>query len=78
MSSCQNRERVPEADVLRAICCIIVVLLHAFIGAEIHPGLDRTYESRTWEEAKDKHQRVVEKVQRTLPRKDDLQAPTTE
>lgn len=41
-------------------------------------GLDRTYESSTWEEAKDKHQRVVEKVQRTLPRKDDLQAPTTE
>ena len=44
MPSCQNRERVPEADVLRAICCVIVVLLHAFIGAEIHPGLDRSYE----------------------------------
>lgn len=29
---------------LRAISCAVVVLLHAFVAAEIHPGLDRSYE----------------------------------
>lgn len=31
-------------------------------------GYDRTFESRTWEEAQDKHRRVVAKVRRTLPK----------
>ncbi|WP_349609182.1 hypothetical protein [Cupriavidus sp. DF5525] len=31
-------------------------------------GLDHTYHSATWNEAQDKHRRVVEKVHRTLPR----------
>jgi peptidoglycan/LPS O-acetylase OafA/YrhL len=36
--------RVPAADVLRALCCLAVVLLHAFIAAETQPNLDRGYE----------------------------------
>ncbi|AEI76716.1 hypothetical protein CNE_1c13670 [Cupriavidus necator N-1] len=32
-------------------------------------GLDRIYHSATWEEAQDKHRRVVDKVRRTLPNK---------
>ncbi|MGV3719349.1 MAG: acyltransferase family protein [Actinomycetota bacterium] len=36
--------RVPAADVLRALCCLVVVTLHAFIAAETQPGLDRSYE----------------------------------
>lgn len=31
-------------------------------------GYNHTFESETWEEAQDKHRRVVEKVRRVLPR----------
>ncbi|PZX32077.1 hypothetical protein C7416_102237 [Cupriavidus phytorum] len=33
-------------------------------------GINKTFESMTWEEAQDKHRRVVEKARRTLPLKD--------
>lgn len=32
-------------------------------------GLNHIYHSATWEEAQDKHRRVVEKVRRTIPSK---------
>ncbi len=33
------------------------------------PLLDKTFRSLTWEEAEDKHRRVIEKVRRTMSRK---------
>jgi len=44
MSLRPPESRVPAADVLRALCCLVVVLLHAFIAAETQPDLDRSYE----------------------------------
>lgn len=44
MSVRPDDRRVPAADVLRALCCLVVVTLHAFIAAETQPGLDRSYE----------------------------------
>ena len=32
--------------------------------------LSKIYESETWEEAEDKHRRVLEKIRKTLPRRD--------
>lgn len=37
-------------------------------------GINKSFESLTWEQAQDKHQRVLEKVQRKLPRKEMPQA----
>lgn len=34
--------------------------------------LSKLYESETWEEAEDKHRRVLEKIRTTLPRRDGL------
>ncbi|MBB2918357.1 hypothetical protein [Cupriavidus alkaliphilus] len=33
-------------------------------------SINRTFESATWEEAEDKHRRVIDKVLRTVPRQD--------
>lgn len=33
-------------------------------------SLSKCFESETWEQAEDKHRRVVEKIRATLPRKD--------
>lgn len=35
-------------------------------------SMTKTFESETWEEAEDKHRRVLEKIRGTLPRKDGL------
>lgn len=36
----------------------------------IRGGMNRSFASRTWEEAEDKHRRVVEKIRRVLPSRD--------
>ncbi|KAI3591674.1 hypothetical protein D9X30_3499 [Cupriavidus sp. U2] len=39
---------------------------------KISGGLNKCFYSETWEEAEDKHRRVLEKIRQTLPRKDQL------
>ncbi|MDT6962887.1 hypothetical protein QTN24_15410 [Cupriavidus sp. SZY C1] len=36
----------------------------------VNGGMSKSFESETWEEAEDKHRRVLEKIRRTLPAKD--------
>ncbi|MDE4918255.1 hypothetical protein ACUXAV_000298 [Cupriavidus metallidurans] len=38
----------------------------------ISGSMTRCYESLTWEEAEDKHRRVLDKIWRTVPRRDEL------